>query len=125
MKRKRQKEYRKGKNEKNGEEREGKERNYISICGTVYEEGASLSITSNYIYASPPLAVLLNPFNPLPLPPSLPPLHGTQIGYLQTWLLYHNALSSGVVIEDVLKHARKTKEMAGDEVRQAFLSSVT
>ena len=39
-----------------------------------------------------------------------------QIGYLQTWLLYHNALSSGVVIEDILKHARKTKEMAGDEV---------
>jgi hypothetical protein len=45
-----------------------------------------------------------------------------QIGYLQTWLLYHNALSSGVVIEDVLKHARKTKEMAGDEVSHAFFN---
>jgi hypothetical protein len=33
-----------------------------------------------------------------------------QIGYLQTWLLYHNALSAGVVIEDILKHARRTKE---------------
>ena len=35
-----------------------------------------------------------------------------QIGYLQTWLLYHNALSAGVAIEDVLKYARKTKESA-------------
>jgi len=33
-----------------------------------------------------------------------------QIGYLQTWLLYHNALSAGVAIEDILKHARKTRE---------------
>mgnify|MGYP005680216051 CR=1 FL=1 len=33
-----------------------------------------------------------------------------QIKYLQTWLLYHNALSAGVAIEDVLKYARKTKE---------------
>ena len=39
-----------------------------------------------------------------------------QIGYFQTWLLYHNALSAGVAIEDILKHARKTKEMAGEEV---------
>jgi hypothetical protein len=38
-----------------------------------------------------------------------------QIGYLQTWLLYHNALSSGVVIEDVLKYARRTKETANIE----------
>jgi hypothetical protein len=31
-------------------------------------------------------------------------------------LLYHNALSSGVAIEDILQYARKTKEMAaGDE----------
>ena len=33
-----------------------------------------------------------------------------QVGALQTWLLYHNALSAGVVIEDVLKYARSTKE---------------
>lgn len=38
-----------------------------------------------------------------------------QIGTLQTWLLYHNALSAGVVIEDILKYARKTKERANDE----------
>ena len=59
-----------------------------------------------------PLTHLNTTWNPLCL----------QIGYLQTWLLYHNALSSGVVIEDVLKHARKTKEMAGDEVSHAFFS---
>ena len=35
-----------------------------------------------------------------------------QIGYLQTWLLYHNALSTGVVIDDILKFARKSKEQA-------------
>ena len=32
-----------------------------------------------------------------------------QLGYFQTWLLYHDALSSGVEIEDVLKHTRKSK----------------
>jgi len=35
-----------------------------------------------------------------------------QVGMLQTWLLYHNALSAGVAIEDVLKYARKSKETA-------------
>jgi callose synthase len=34
-----------------------------------------------------------------------------QLSYLQTWLLYHNALSAGVAIEDVLKYARRSKEM--------------
>ena len=29
---------------------------------------------------------------------------------MQTWLLYHNALSAGVAIEDVLKYARTNKE---------------
>lgn len=38
-----------------------------------------------------------------------------QLGYIQTYLLYHNALSSGVVIEDILKYARKSKEKALDE----------
>lgn len=30
-------------------------------------------------------------------------------------MLYHNALSAGVVIEDILKYARKSKERAVDE----------
>jgi len=41
---------------------------------------------------------------------SLSLLSHQQIGYLQTWLLYHNALSAGVAIEDVLKFARSSKE---------------
>ena len=45
-------------------------------------------------------------------------LSGLQIAYLQTWLLYHNALSAGVVIDDILKYARKTKEQAIVEVNQ-------
>jgi callose synthase len=35
-----------------------------------------------------------------------------QLGVLQTWLLYHNALSSGVAIEDILKYASRKKEGA-------------
>lgn len=38
-----------------------------------------------------------------------------QIGYLQTWLLYHNALTRGVEIDDILKYARKTKERSQNE----------
>lgn len=38
-----------------------------------------------------------------------------QMGILQTWLLYHNALSSGVIIEDVLKYARNSRQRADDE----------
>lgn len=38
-----------------------------------------------------------------------------QVGYLQTWLLYHNALSRGVEIEDILKYARKHKESGQKE----------
>jgi callose synthase len=34
------------------------------------------------------------------------------LGYLQTWLLYHNALSRGVEIDHILQYARKTKEKA-------------
>lgn len=30
--------------------------------------------------------------------------------YIQTWLLYHNALSTGVVVSDILRYARKTQE---------------
>ena len=31
---------------------------------------------------------------------------------VQTWLLFHNALSEGVVIDDILKYARMSKEQA-------------
>lgn len=34
------------------------------------------------------------------------------MGYLQTWLLYHNALSRGVEIDNILQYARKSKEKA-------------
>jgi callose synthase len=34
--------------------------------------------------------------------------------HIQSWLLYHNALSSNVVVSDILRYARKTQEnMAG------------
>eukprot|EP00560_Eucampia_antarctica_P003873 CAMPEP_0197837544 /NCGR_PEP_ID=MMETSP1437-20131217/32466_1 /TAXON_ID=49252 ORGANISM="Eucampia antarctica, Strain CCMP1452" /NCGR_SAMPLE_ID=MMETSP1437 /ASSEMBLY_ACC=CAM_ASM_001096 /LENGTH=1848 /DNA_ID=CAMNT_0043444667 /DNA_START=1096 /DNA_END=6642 /DNA_ORIENTATION=+ len=33
--------------------------------------------------------------------------------YIQTWLLYHNALSSDVVISDILRYARKSQEADG------------
>jgi callose synthase len=34
-------------------------------------------------------------------------------GTIQTWLLYHNALSTNVVVSDILRYARKTKESGG------------
>lgn len=42
-----------------------------------------------------------------------------QLGYLQTWLLYHNALEKGIAMEDILKFARRSKEKAvsaGDDM---------
>mgnify|MGYP001964173729 CR=1 FL=1 len=38
-----------------------------------------------------------------------------QLGVLQTWLLYHNALDAGVAIEDILKYASRKKEGEVDE----------
>ena len=35
-------------------------------------------------------------------------------GMIQTWLLYHNALSTNVVVSDILKYARKSKESGGE-----------
>ncbi|VEU41206.1 unnamed protein product [Pseudo-nitzschia multistriata] len=32
---------------------------------------------------------------------------------IQTWLLYHNALSTNVVVSDILKYARKSKDSGG------------
>jgi callose synthase len=40
-----------------------------------------------------------------------------QMGYMQTWLLYHNALSSGVEIEAVLKYARQNQARGGSAGR--------
>jgi callose synthase len=34
-------------------------------------------------------------------------------GQIQTWLLYHNALSTNVVVSDILRYARKTKDAGG------------
>jgi callose synthase len=34
-------------------------------------------------------------------------------GQIQTWLLYHNALSANVVVSDILRYARKTKDSGG------------
>ena len=34
-------------------------------------------------------------------------------GMIQTWLLYHNALSANVVVSDILKYARKSKDSGG------------
>lgn len=46
--------------------------------------------------------------------------------YIQTWLLYHNALSSDVVVSDILKYARKNKEAAvSGEENEALSEQVT
>lgn len=37
------------------------------------------------------------------------------MGYIQTWLLYQNALSKGIEIDDILQFARHTKENARSE----------
>jgi callose synthase len=44
-------------------------------------------------------------------------LAGLQLPHhIQTWLLYHNALSTDVVVSDILRYARKTQESgAGNE----------
>ena len=43
---------------------------------------------------------------------------------MQTWLLFHNALSQGVVVEDILKQARKTQETGQDEAMRAELKDL-
>ena len=48
-------------------------------------------------------------------------------GLIQTWLLYHNALSTNVVVSDILKYARKSKDSggAGGEVNEDLLDQVS
>eukprot|EP00541_Cyclophora_tenuis_P019136 CAMPEP_0116543380 /NCGR_PEP_ID=MMETSP0397-20121206/1526_1 /TAXON_ID=216820 /ORGANISM="Cyclophora tenuis, Strain ECT3854" /LENGTH=204 /DNA_ID=CAMNT_0004067467 /DNA_START=205 /DNA_END=819 /DNA_ORIENTATION=+ len=35
--------------------------------------------------------------------------------HIQTWLLYHNALSADVVVGDILRYARKNRDSGGDD----------
>jgi callose synthase len=44
-------------------------------------------------------------------------------GHIQTWLLYHNALSTNVVVGNILRYARKTKE-SGGEVNEDLVEQV-
>lgn len=39
-------------------------------------------------------------------------------GLIQTWLLYHNALSTDVVVSDILRYARKNQESGGGAENQ-------
>lgn len=45
---------------------------------------------------------------------------------IQTWLLYHNALSTNVVVSDILKYARKSKDSggSGEQVNEDLLEQV-
>lgn len=45
-------------------------------------------------------------------------------GHIQTWLLYHNALSANVVVSDILRYARKTQESSGVEVDEDLAEQV-
>jgi len=45
--------------------------------------------------------------------------------YIQTWLLYHNALSNDVVVSDILRYARKNQEaMSGSENDEDLIEQV-
>jgi callose synthase len=45
-------------------------------------------------------------------------------GHIQTWLLYHNALSTDVVVSDILRYARKTQESSGVEAEEDLAEQV-
>ena len=44
--------------------------------------------------------------------------------HIQTWLLYHNALSADVVVSDILRYARKSQESSGVEVDEDLAEQV-
>lgn len=46
-------------------------------------------------------------------------------GLIQTWLLYHNALSTDVVVSDILRYARKSQESGGVEVNEDIVEQIT
>jgi len=45
--------------------------------------------------------------------------------HIQTWLLYHNALSSDVVVSNILRYARKSQEASGNAQNEDLLEQVT
>jgi callose synthase len=45
-------------------------------------------------------------------------------GHIQTWLLYHNALSTNVVVSDILRYARKTKDAGGGQANEDLVEQV-
>lgn len=47
-------------------------------------------------------------------------------GLIQTWLLYHNALSTDVVVSDILRYARRTQESgSGGENNEDMMEQIT
>jgi callose synthase len=45
-------------------------------------------------------------------------------GHIQTWLLYHNALSTNVVVSDILRYARKNKDSGGGQANEDLVEQV-
>lgn len=46
-------------------------------------------------------------------------------GMIQTWLLYHNALSQDVVVSDILRYARKNQESGAGESAEDLMEQLT
>lgn len=46
-------------------------------------------------------------------------------GMIQTWLLYHNALSADVVVSDILRYARRTQESGSGENTEDLMEQLT
>ena len=44
--------------------------------------------------------------------------------HIQTWLLYHNALSANVVVSDILRYARKNQESGGGVANEDVMEQV-
>lgn len=45
-------------------------------------------------------------------------------GLIQTWLLYHNALSTDVVVSDILRYARRTQESGSGESNEDLVEQI-
>ena len=46
-------------------------------------------------------------------------------GLIQTWLLYHNALSTDVVVSDILRYARKSQESGSGESNEELIEQIS